>query len=436
MQTDNIWLDTLVRTGMVLAAAVLLGLAVGELVLTLWLVTVAFLCWHLWHAFQLVRWLRRGGFNRPPEAPGLWGAIFDGLRRQQRRYRQRRVHLASLLSRFRGSVNASPDAVVILRQHDEMLWWNSAAKRMLGLRWPQDSGQRINNLFRHPDFLAFLKDAGRRESVTLPSPLEPDVMLEVRVVPYGEDQRLVIARDITRLYRLESMRRDFIANVSHELRTPLTVILGLTENLAEDEAADPETARALVLLQQQALRMRRLVDDLLLLSRLEREPVAGRLEPVAVPILLETLVDEAKALSGGRHSIALAREPELGLMGDEAELRSAFSNLIANAIKYTPEGGHITVGWRRAGEGACFSVTDTGVGIPAQHLPRITERFYRVDSGRSAKTGGTGLGLAIVKHVLNRHGGRLHIDSAPGAGSTFSCQFPALQLVLLSQGNA
>jgi two-component system phosphate regulon sensor histidine kinase PhoR len=436
MQADNIWLDTLVRTGMVLAAGVLMGLVTGELVLTLWLVTLGFLCWHLWQAFQLVRWLRRGGVSRPPEASGLWGEIFDGLRRQQRRHRQRRVHLASLLGRFRGSVNASPDAVVILRQHDEMLWWNSAAKRMLGLRWPQDTGQRINNLFRHPDFRAFLKDAGRRESVTLPSPLEPDVILEVRVVPYGEDQRLVIARDITRLYRLESMRRDFIANVSHELRTPLTVILGLTENLAEEEAADPETARALVLLQQQALRMRRLVDDLLLLSRLEREPVAGKREPVAVPLMLEALVDEANTLSGGRHSIALERDPELGLMGDEGELRSAFSNLIGNAVKYTPEGGHITVGWRRAGEGACFSVTDTGVGIPALHLPRVTERFYRVDAGRSAKTGGTGLGLAIVKHVLNRHGARLHIDSTPGAGSTFSCQFPALQLVLLSQGNA
>lgn len=429
MPVDNPWPGVLRRLALLIGAAALLGWLIGDVVLGVLIGSLGYLAWHLYQLARLERWLRSGAVTDPPKARGLWGEVFDGLYRVQRRHRRRRRNLSELLQRFRQSANAMPDATVVLQDHGTMRWWNSAARRLLGLRWPQDEGQRIDNLFRHPRFKAFLEGEDERESISLPSPVSPQLMLELRIIPYGDGERLLLARDITRLYRLERVRRDFVANVSHELRTPLTVIRGLAETLADsDEPLEPALARPLTLIRQQTERMQRLVDDLLLLSRLETAQPQGEAAPVDVAALLDVLVEEARAIGGGQE-ITLDVDRSLRIRGDEAELRSAFGNLLFNAVKYTPAGGRIDVAWYRDAAGAHFTVRDTGIGIAPHHIPRLTERFYRVEPSRSADSGGTGLGLAIVKHVLQRHDARLQIDSQPGRGSLFACHFPATAVV-------
>lgn len=426
VQAGNPWLDTLIVVVALEAAAAVVGYATGQLFLALWLATLAFLAWQLQYILRLDRWLRRGGLATPPEAPGIWGDVFNSLRRAQQRHRRRRRTLADLLARSKQTADAVPDAAVILGQRGELQWWNAAATRLLGLQAPRDVGQRIGNLWRHPAFLALLAARRNRDAVSLPSPAQPGVLLEIRLISFGTQQSLLLARDVTRLHRLEQLRRDFIANVSHELRTPLTVIHGLAETLADmNEAGEPEQRQALELLQQQTERMRRLVDDLLLLSRLETTTVPASQEPVAVARLLRALAAEARTLSRGQHHLELRADEALAVRGDEGELRSAFSNLIVNAVKYTPPGGSIHIRWQRLADGACLEVSDTGPGIAAEQLPRLTERFYRIDRGRSPRAGGSGLGLAIVKHVLQRHQAHLQIESEPGVGSRFRCLFPA-----------
>ncbi|HKJ94280.1 MAG TPA: phosphate regulon sensor histidine kinase PhoR [Gammaproteobacteria bacterium] len=423
MLVRNPWPSALSRLALLLAAAAVVGLVSGHMALCLLIALAFYTGVQARNLVRMERWLRHARRLRPPQSQGLWGTIFDNLYRLQRRHRQRRQRLAELLRRFKESANAMPDATVVLRGHGEMLWWNTMATRYLGLRWPQDQGQRIANLFRHPQFNDFLAQGDWRDSVKVPSPVLEKTVLEVRIVPYGIDQQLLLARDVTRLHRLETMRRDFVANITHELRTPLTVIRGLAETLADDEQG-PELERPLALIQQQTQRMGRLIDDLLLLSRLETGEQAMASNPVDVRALVEAVVDEGRAVSDGRHRLSCEVDESVPLQGDEGALRSAFSNLVVNAVKYTPTGGSIDVRWFRAEGVACLSVTDTGEGIPAHHIPRLTERFYRVDSGRTASRGGTGLGLAIVKHVMTRHGGELQIFSVLGEGSRFECRFP------------
>ncbi len=421
------WPAVTLRLALIFLVSGGLGYLIGHVVLGLFLGTAACLVWNLVNQVQLERWLREGRTLEPPDSRGLWGDIFNGIHRLQRRQRSRRQKLATILQGIRESINAMPDAAVILRENSEIQWWNGPARDLLGLQWPQDEGQRIANLFRHPDFGSFIRrEEEGTSTITVPSPVDEDLMLEIRLIPYAENQRLLLARDITRLYRLERMRRDFVANISHELRTPLTVIHGLSETLADTVGnGDPRTRRSIELIHQQTLRMERLVEDLLMLSRLETEPKPVEMKPVNLPAVLGLLVEEARTLSGdGNHRIELDTDPGLWVYGDESELRSALSNLVFNAVKYTPAGGHIQVLWQRRGNRAYFRVEDDGPGIPAQHLPRLTERFYRLDSGRSSRTGGTGLGLAIVKHVLGRYGTRLQIKSEVGKGSRFSITFP------------
>jgi two-component system phosphate regulon sensor histidine kinase PhoR len=301
------------------------------------------------------------------------------------------------------------------------VWGNAAARRLLGIDRRRDRGRLLDSCFADPRYAAWVGGRPEEEPLNdLAAPTQPDVRLSLKLISYARDQQLLVARDITQLMRLEQVRRDFVANVSHELRTPLTVIHGYLELFEPEEA--PNWAPRVAEMRAQSQRMLQLVEDLLTLSRLESQHELQR-ERIGMRSLLSTLKREAEALSQGRHTIQLEPRSEAELLGSPKELHSAFSNLVSNAVRYTPAGGRITIGWADCADGACFSVSDTGYGIPAEHLPRITERFYRVSTSRSRETGGTGLGLAIVRHVLARLGARLEIESAVGKGSTFTCHF-------------
>ncbi len=421
------WMIELWRAGGLLLTMLIVGWFLGHTLLFVLLGAVGYLAWHLFNLVRLERWLRVGEKSDPPASTGLWGDVFNEIYRLEMRSHKQQRKLARTLNRFEEAAAALPDGIVVLSTQGIIEWFNNAARDMLGLRLPHDIGQRIANLLRHPDFIELLGATGPSRTIELTSPSNGEIMLTAQIVPYGREQHLLVTRDITRVRHLEQVRRDFVANVSHELRTPLTVLHGFLETLNESHEECPKQwIRSLQLMQQQAERMQRLVNDLLMLSRLELDNKAPNQTPVAIPDMLATIVQEARALSGERkHRITLDAEPGLPLHGNHDELRSAFSNLIFNAVRYTAEGGDIRVRWFSDARGAHLEVTDTGEGIAPQHIPRLTERFYRVDSARSRESGGTGLGLAIVKHVLTRHGAQLRIESELGKGSTFTCDFPA-----------
>jgi two-component system phosphate regulon sensor histidine kinase PhoR len=391
----------------------------------------------LWQEFRLSRWLENPDEVDPPDATGTWGDIFYRLQKLQRRQKASRSELSTALEQFEHAAEAVPDAMVILNGNEQIEWCNSASRRYLGLDCERDRGQFLRYLMRQAHFLEFLDAADFSQRLTCRSPANREIALSVQLVPFGEGKKLLIGRDITDLERVDAMRRDFIANVSHELRTPLTVVGGFVETLVDAPDLSPADNRGYFnLMLDHTRRMQRLLDDLLTLSQLESAEHALKDESVNMEELAQALQTEAESLSRGRHRIALQIESDAGLKGNLQEIRSALGNLVSNAVRYTPEGGVITLAWReRDGEGV-FSVTDTGDGIAAEHIPRLTERFYRVDRSRSRETGGTGLGLAIVKHVLTRHGARLDVQSAPGKGSTFSALFPAQRLLHTAQGAA
>jgi two-component system phosphate regulon sensor histidine kinase PhoR len=325
-----------------------------------------------------------------------------------------------------------PEGVVIMDEVDRIEWCNPVAEKHLGINCSLDTGQHITHLVRQTQFAQYLAARNYSEPLVIKQSRQKELTLSLQLVPYGDKQKLLLSRDVTRLERIQTMRRDFIANVSHELRTPLTVIGGFLETLtdADESHPDPKTRKwALTLMTDQTKRMQRLVEDLLTLSRLEDTENLVREETVDVPQMLRGLYDEAQSLSAGRHLVILSLDTDAKLLGSADELRSAFSNLISNAIRYTPQGGMITLSWIiRNGQGV-FSVQDSGIGIEPEHIPRLTERFYRVDRGRSRESGGTGLGLAIVKHVLTCHQANLGIVSEQGKGSCFSAWFPAARLI-------
>ena len=393
-------------------------------------VLAALLFHHLRHIALLTRWLRDPDPETVPPGRGLWYGVFGDLYRMLRRQRQSESRLTASLEDFRQAGAAMPDGLVILNASHRIEWCNPVAEQHFGLDRTRDLGQSITFLVRQPQFVDYLQRENYSEPLTLRQSRDREYVLSVQLVPYGDGQTLVLTRDITDLERVETMRRDFIANVSHELRTPLTVLCGFLETIADSGAANGELLRrSLPLMTEQARRMQRLVEDLLTLSRLESSHSPPREEKIDVPELVRALYHDAVALSAGRHRVLIDVVAGDGLIGAEEELRSAFGNLISNAVRYTPERGEVEIAWRRAGAEARFSVRDSGIGIAAQHIPRLTERFYRVDRSRSRETGGTGLGLAIVKHVLNRHQGWLEIASEPGRGSTFSAVFPAERVI-------
>lgn len=383
----------------------------------------------LWMASRLIQWAARPLGTPTPSASGAWGAVFEGLHRRARLSSAARDLATQELARFRRAAEALPDGVIILDGHRAIEWMNLQAEVCLGLKASTDTGSRITHLLREPEFLAYLDDTDHRGlPLELHTRRNPGRSLQLQAAPFAAGRTLLLVRDVTQLQKLATMRRDFVANVSHELKTPLTVTLGFIET-AQDALADAspqEIATYLRTAGEQAQRMQQLIEDLLTLSALETDAPPPLEERIGVAALLEDILQEARTLSAGRHRITLENTGPAWLLGSVRELRSAFANLAGNALRYSPDGGDITLAWRVDGEaGARFSVRDSGIGIAAEHLPRLTERFYRVDRGRSREAGGTGLGLAIVKHVLERHQAVLQISSQPGRGSTFGVAFPA-----------
>lgn len=387
---------------------------------------------HTRHLVALEQWLLASDHTPSsiPAGSGIWDNVFAHLARYVRSQNQSQQLINLELRQLQSVTAAMPDGIVILDERDHIEWCDPVAEKHLGINLELDVGQQITNMVRQQSFVEYLAAGKFNKPLILRQMRHHRLTLLMQLVPYGNKQKLLISRDITSYERIETMRRDFIANVSHELRTPLTVIGGYLEMLSVDSEIDPEMQRhALASMTEQTTRMQRLVEDLLTLSRLENTLNKLSESPVTIASLLRELHHEAESLSGGRHTINLTIVSEDQILGSREELRSAFGNLISNAVRYTPEGGSISIRWEVKDRKGMFSVRDTGVGIEQEHIPRLTERFYRVDNSRSRETGGTGLGLAIVKHILNRHQARLKINSKVGKGSEFCIQFPEKRLV-------
>jgi two-component system phosphate regulon sensor histidine kinase PhoR len=382
---------------------------------------------------KLRRWASQRRLTDPPEASGSWGEVFTMLHRHRRATLRRRRQLAQVIVRSRRGAQALPYGVAILDAHYRLDWCNTAAREHVGLDPEQDRGQPVVNFIRQPEFVEYVARGDFNQPLRMQSGVAPSRTLSLQIVSFAQEEHLLISQDVTGAERVEAMRRDFVANVSHELRTPLTVLSGFLETI-QDLKLDAGRVRDYVsLMAPQAERMKRLIEDLLALSALEYATAPPPTTRVPVRALLERIRAEAEALSGGRHRISLALEAEHDLLGSETEIASAFINLATNAVRYTPKGGDIRLSWRSNNGAGEFTVEDTGIGIEGEHIPRLTERFYRVDRSRSRETGGTGLGLSIVKHVLVRHQAALHVQSELGKGSRFSAQFPAARLIAMQQ---
>lgn len=431
----NSWRGDFVRMLLSCVVGALFGYWLGYALAGVTVVLAAYIAIYLRRLSKLQAWVYRPKRYQLPEPPGIWGDIFYRLQEMQRRNRRKRKRLTAMLAEFRSSTEALPDGAVVLSERGEIMWFNLAAQNLLGLRSPQDISLRIVNLIRYPDFADYVAQGIYDGEVEAPSPLSRERTLSLQIIPYGNNQRLLTVRDVSEIKRLETARRDFVSNASHELRTPLTVLRGYLDMLEpEAQGRNPlaEWRAPLMEMKNQTVRMESLVNDMLKLARLEAGAHGqGLQEMLDVPMLLRRVMDEARALSQNSHTFEARIQPDLCLLGGETELLSILSNLVFNAVRYTPPGGVVRVVWEKDGEQALFSVADTGIGISAKDLPRLTERFYRADVGRSRASGGTGLGLSIVKHALEAHQAVLHIESELGVGSTFSCHFPSERVRLL-----
>ena len=406
------------------------GFASGNWLLAIAISLAVYLGWVLWQQSRFNLWLSHGRRGPAPTMFGIWGEISDDFYRIQRRHRREKQKLHAMLRRVQDSTSALREGIVALEDDGNLAWWNPTAGELLALR-PEDAGQPLVNFVRDPAFVRLIHRSEETTSapVTMPAPGDEARILQLEITRFGKDEALVIVRDITRLHNLEQMRRDFVANVSHELRTPLTVIAGYLETLEGSGQAPKAWQRPLTQMSEQTARMTTLVNDLLLLARLETSERDRGRDRVSVKELIERVALEARSFSGGRHDINVDCRQDTLVTGDATELHSAFANLVLNAVKYSPEGGPIQLHWWEDDRGGHFSVRDSGIGIDPIHIPRLTERFYRVDAGRSRDSGGTGLGLAIVKHVLLRHSAEMTVESVPGHGSTFALHFPPRKLV-------
>ncbi len=401
-----------------------LGWLFGNVWIGLGIALALHLGWQLINLFRLEWWLRHRSFADPPDVGGVFGEIIAQIVRLHRRKRFHKQRFVQLMRQLQRSTAALPNGVVILNAQREIIWFNRMAARLLDLRRTADLGLRIENLVRSPQFARYLEIGDFASPIVIRTTTGDDHYLSLQMVPYGDGQQLLLVSDVSRQMRLESMRKDFVANASHELRTPLTVISGYLDTLADDPSIDSAWAGPIRDMRAQAQRMNAIIADLLELSRLESTDGEAPREPIDVPSMLRRMHRDALAGADRPRQILLDLESDDGLFGSMQELESAFTNLLVNGIKYTLSEGTVRMRWWTDPEGAYFSVIDNGIGIPAEHIPRLTERFYRVDAGRSRERGGSGLGLAIVKHALQRHGGWLDVQSTEGKGSTFTCHFP------------
>lgn len=398
------------------------------------IILLAYLIGHIYWIHKLYGWLLKPSLNFIPNGNGIWEDIFAYLYQHQRKHSRSQNQLSSALERFRHATSALPDAVVVLNNQHEIEWFNEPAEHQLGLKKEHDENQPIVYLIRQSEFMLYLNGDDFSEPIKLKSWRSANVTLELHLIPFGTKQKLLICRDVSALEQTEVMRRDFIANVSHELRTPLTVIGGFLETIVDMQGEVSEHVKPYFeMMQNQTTRMRRIIEDLLTLSQIESNTHNVEDTVIDMPNMMQLLKNDALALSQGQHQVVLAEVHAYNIKGTYNELLSAFSNLVSNAVRYTPTEGTITLSWQVNETGGVFAVKDTGIGIETHHIPRLTERFYRVDSSRSRETGGTGLGLSIVKHILHRHQAKLDVVSHPGEGSTFSILLPKQRLVSITQ---
>ena len=424
---QGFWLRLSIPIVLVTLFALLLWgvFSVMPAVLFMLLVLLIVMVLHARQLYRLGRWLQDARIETIPEAGGIWDEVFSQLYKMVKRHNQTKLELATELQHIEQATAALPEGVAILNEANRIEWCNPLAQQHFDLDPEHDFMQDITYLVRQPEFIEYVHGSNFSEPLVMRPARHDDMVLSIKLIPYGVNKRLLISRDITQLERIEAMRRDFVANVSHELRTPLTVVNGFVENLQDmPDLSRDDARRALQLMAEQTRRMENLVADLLTLSHLENDQSPLLEETVDMAALLDEVYREGQLLSGGSHTLRLEVASDAKLLGNREELRSAFGNLLSNAIRYTPEGGSILLRWAERGSQPVFSVQDSGIGIAAQHIPRLTERFYRVDRSRSRETGGTGLGLAIVKHIAMRHQAKLEVLSDEGKGSTFALVFP------------
>lgn len=412
-----------------LLIASLIGFGVGYFWSFIFVAFVVFFILQLRSLYLVNEWISNRPYDVPPNLSGIWGALLFNVYRAQRQERIVQAEMVGLIDRAQSSLVALAEAVVLIDDQHQIEWWNPAAEKLLGIN-PLDRGRNLLAILRQPSFIEYFNHIDQApDGIRLQAQMDEDRYVQVKLTRFGGESRLLVAYDTTRVHNLEQMRKDFVDNISHELRTPLTVLSGYIETFIDQDDITPRWKRAFTQMQSQTKRMNALVNDLLLLSNLENNKKIAKNQIIDMANLMNQLFDDARAynLDYG-HTLNLDIDSHCDLIGSDMEIASAFSNLITNAIKYTPKGGIITIGWHEDGDHAYFTVQDNGIGINPKHLPRLTERFYRVDSARSRQTGGTGLGLAIVKHVLMQHGAHLEISSKENEGSTFTAVFPKERL--------
>ncbi len=419
----------LVEMILFLVAGAVVGWLYGQASLGLLVAAIIALAWQVSRLLQFERALRTGNFEQFRVGEGIWEQIFSRFRFERERAVRRKKNYRMLLREIRKSTNAMPDGAVILDANNEIVTCNRAAKDLAGLKRKKDRGQRVDNILRDPELIRLLQSGDHKSTIEMMSPVRDGEWLDCRVVPYGGEQKLLLLRDVTERIRLSKMRRDFVANASHELRSPLTVINGYLDSLADDESIPPTWQKPVAQMRRQAARMRRILSEMLELSRLESAGALKTDEPVDIPELLESC---RQAFEGHRKvaKVTIDAQSTAELRANKAEIETVIVNLLSNALRYTPEDGSITMTWQSDEEGADLIVSDTGEGIDPEYIPRLTERFFRVDKSRGRDDGGIGLGLAIVKHVLARHDAELIVTSQSGQGSEFRCHFPAERVVI------
>jgi len=412
-----------------LLIASLVGFGVGYFWSCIFVAFVLFFMLQLRSLYLVNEWISNRPYDVPPNLNGIWGALLFNVYRAQRQERIVQAEMVGLIDRAQSSLVALAEAVVLIDDQHQIEWWNPAAEKLLGIS-PLDRGRNLLSILRQPSFIEYFNHSDQSpDGIRLQAQMDEERYVQVKLTRFGGESRLLVAYDTTRVHNLEQMRKDFVDNISHELRTPLTVLSGYIETFIDQDDITPRWKRAFTQMQSQTKRMNALVNDLLLLSNLENNKKVAKNQIIDMANLMNQIFDDARAynLDYG-HTLNLDIDSHCDLIGSDVEIASAFSNLITNAIKYTPAGGIITIGWHEDGDHAYFTVQDNGIGINPKHLPRLTERFYRVDSARSRQTGGTGLGLAIVKHVLMQHGAHLEITSKENEGSTFTAVFPKERL--------